>query len=70
MIAQEELSQMAKQALVFWKFGALDSHIKKGLEAIVAKPPAPTIIAKFFTRSQSPDWDGLEELAIYLAEIN
>ena len=70
MIAQEELNQMAKQALVFWKFGALDTHIKKGLEAIIARPPSLKIIEKFFTRSQSPDWDGLEELAIYLAEIN
>ena len=66
----QELVALAQEALDKWKFSKADTHIKKGLEAIVDRPPALKTIAKFFTRSQSPDWDGLEELAIYLAEIN
>ena len=66
----QELTALAQEALRTWKFGKADTHIKKGLEAIVAKSPAPSTVAKFFTRPERPDWDGLEELAIYLAKFS
>ena len=66
----QELTALAQEALRTWKFGKADTHIKKGLEAIIARPPALSIVEKFFTRLQSPDWDGLEELAIYLAKFS
>ena len=66
----QELTALAQEALRTWKFGKADTHIKKGLEAIVDRPPTPLTIVKFFYRPEQPDWDGLEELAIYLAKFS
>ena len=66
----QELVALSQEALSKWRFSKSDTHIKLGLEAIVARPPAQTVVAKFFTRPEQPDWDGLEELAIYLAKCS